>query len=111
LEADRVLLEHLRAGDYDTWRDVPLEQLEASGQHEVLNWMCLAGAMAETGAKMELVDWVETWIFNAPKCQAIFRRKPSTSPSPEARRRWSPAHDTNRTRAATPRTRKRAPAK
>ena len=48
-------------------------QLEASGQHEVLNWVCLAGAMAELGAKMELVDWVETWIFNAPKCQAIFR--------------------------------------
>jgi hypothetical protein len=73
LEADRVLLEHLRAGDYDTWRDLSLEQLEASGQHEVLNWVCLAGAMAELGAKMELVDWVETWIFNAPKCQAIFR--------------------------------------
>src|SRR5207253_1464119 len=73
LEADRVLLEHLRAGDYETWRDLPLERLEASGQHEVLNWVCLAGAMAELGAKMELVDWVETWIFNAPKCQAIFR--------------------------------------
>jgi hypothetical protein len=29
--------------------------------------------MSEVGAKMELVDWVETWIFNAPKCQAIFR--------------------------------------
>src|SRR5262249_46775233 len=66
LEADRVLLAHLRAGDYDAWRDLPLERLEASGQHEVLNWMCLAGAMAEVGAKMELVDWVETWIFNAP---------------------------------------------
>jgi len=25
--------------------------------------------MAELGAKMELVDWVETWMFNAPKCQ------------------------------------------
>ncbi len=73
LEADRVLLEHLRAGDYETWRDLPLERLEASGQHEVLNWVCLAGAMAELGSKMELVDWIETWIFNAPKCQAIFR--------------------------------------
>src|SRR5438552_451494 len=52
---------------------LPLERLEASGQHEVLNWVCLAGAMAELGTKMELVDWVETWIFNAPKCQAIFR--------------------------------------
>ena len=73
LEADRILLQHLRAGDYDTWRELRLEDLEASGQHEVLNWVCLAGAMSEVGKKMELVDWVETWMFNAPKCQAIFR--------------------------------------
>jgi len=73
LVADRVLLEHLCAGDYATWRDLPLAQLEASGQHEVLNWVCLAGAMAELGAKMELVDWVETWMFNASKCMAVFR--------------------------------------
>jgi hypothetical protein len=73
LVADRVLLEQLRAGDYESWRNLPLAQLEASGQHEVLNWVCLAGAAAELGAKMELVDWVETWMFNAPKCQAIFR--------------------------------------
>jgi hypothetical protein len=38
----------------------------ASGQHEVLNWMCLAGAMAELEFKMHLLDWVETWIFRAP---------------------------------------------
>jgi hypothetical protein len=73
LEADRALLHRLRAGDYEAWRDVPLTQLEASGQHEVLNWMCLAGAMSEVGAKMELLDWVETWIFNAPKCMAVFK--------------------------------------
>jgi Catalytic LigB subunit of aromatic ring-opening dioxygenase len=73
LEADRALLSQLQAGDYEAWRDVPLEQLEASGQHEVLNWMCLAGAMAELEYKMHLLDWVETWIFNAPKCLAVFK--------------------------------------
>jgi Catalytic LigB subunit of aromatic ring-opening dioxygenase len=73
LEADRVLLEQLRAGEYETWRNLSLQQMEASGQHEVLNWVCLAGAMAELGAKMHMVDWVETWLFNAPKCLAVFR--------------------------------------
>jgi hypothetical protein len=29
--------------------------------------------MAELGYKMHLVDWVETWLFDAPKCQAVFR--------------------------------------
>jgi hypothetical protein len=73
LESDRALLEQLRAGEYNAWRDLPLRQMEAAGQHEVLNWVCLAGAMAELGYKMQLLDWVETWMFNAPKCQAIFR--------------------------------------
>jgi hypothetical protein len=73
LEADRALLGQLHAGDYDKWRDLPLAQMEASGQQEVLNWVCLAGAMAELGYKMKLLDWVETWMFNAPKCLALFR--------------------------------------
>jgi catalytic LigB subunit of aromatic ring-opening dioxygenase len=73
LEADRVLLGHLQAGDYEKWRDLPLSQMEASGQQEVLNWTCLAGAMAELGYKMKLLDWCETWIFNAPKCLATFK--------------------------------------
>jgi hypothetical protein len=73
LEADRALLAQLQAGDYDKWRDQPLAQMEAAGQQEVLNWVCLAGAMAELGYKMKLLDWVETWMFNAPKCLALFR--------------------------------------
>jgi Catalytic LigB subunit of aromatic ring-opening dioxygenase len=73
LEADRAMLAQLQAGDYDKWRDQPLAQMEAAGQQEVLNWVCLAGAMAEMGYKMKLLDWVETWTFNAPKCLALFR--------------------------------------
>jgi hypothetical protein len=73
LAADRVLLEYLRAGDYAKWRDVPLDQIEASGQQEVLNWACLAGAADELGYKANILDWVETWAFNAPKCLAIFK--------------------------------------
>jgi hypothetical protein len=73
LESDRAMLEQLRAGEYTEWRDVPLAKMEAAGQQEVLNWVCLAGAMAELGYKANIVDWVETWLFNAPKCLAIFK--------------------------------------
>jgi len=73
LEADRAMLEQLRAGEYNAWRDVPLAQMEAAGQQEVLNWVCLAGAMAELGYKANILDWVETWVFNAPKCLAVFK--------------------------------------
>jgi hypothetical protein len=73
LAADRALLGHLQAGEYEKWRDLPLQQMEAAGQQEVLNWVCLAGAMAELDYKMKLLDWCETWLFNAPKCLALFR--------------------------------------
>ena len=52
---------------------MPLAQMEAAGQQEVLNWVCLAGAMAELGYKANILDWVETWVFNAPKCLAVFK--------------------------------------
>ena len=73
LEADRVMLEQLRAGQYLAWRDTPLARMEDAGQQEVLNWTCLAGAMHELDYKSEIVDWVETWTFNAPKCLAVFK--------------------------------------
>jgi hypothetical protein len=73
LESDRVMLEQLRAGDYAAWRNKPLAQMEQAGQQEVLNWTCLAGAMAELNYKANILDWVETWTFNAPKCMAVFK--------------------------------------
>jgi hypothetical protein len=73
LVSDRRMLEQMRAGDYDKWRDTPLAQMEAAGQQEVLNWVCLVGAMAEMGYKANILDWVETWMFNAPKCLAVFK--------------------------------------
>ena len=73
LDADRALLEHLRSGNYSAWRDTPLADMEAAGQQEVLNWTCLAGAMAELDYKADILDWVETWTFNAPKCLAVFK--------------------------------------
>ncbi len=73
LDSDRAMLDHLKKGNYSAWRDTPLAQMEAAGQQEVLNWTCLAGAMAELDYKADVLDWVETWAFNAPKCLAVFK--------------------------------------
>jgi len=45
--ADRTLFDALRMGNYDAWRNYPAASVEASGQQEILNWMCLAGVLAE----------------------------------------------------------------
>jgi hypothetical protein len=72
VEADRALYEKLRTGDYESWRKVPLAAIEESGQQEMLNWMCLAGAMAELERKPAATSFVETYIFNSSKCFAAF---------------------------------------
>ncbi|HEY2994100.1 MAG TPA: extradiol ring-cleavage dioxygenase [Methylomirabilota bacterium] len=70
--ADRALYEALRQADYETWRKTPLAAIEDSGQQEMLNWMCLAGAMAELERRPSETTFIESWIFNSNKVFAIF---------------------------------------
>jgi hypothetical protein len=69
---DRRLYDALVRGDLMSWRDEPLSAVEASGQQELLNWFCLAGAMQELGAKLSWSEFVETHIFNSNKVSAAF---------------------------------------
>jgi hypothetical protein len=71
--SDRDRLAELRAGDYAGWRDLDGAAIEAAGQHEFRNWICLAGAMSEIGAKVEIVDYIESYVMNSNKCFAVMR--------------------------------------
>jgi hypothetical protein len=71
--ADRGLFEALKVGDHSKWRATTLAQIEDSGQHELLNWFCLIGAMAELGRKPDYASFVETNIMNSNKVSAIYR--------------------------------------
>jgi hypothetical protein len=69
---DRALYDALRTADYEAWRKTPLAAIEDSGQQEMLNWMCLAGAMAELGRRPSETTFIESWIFNSNKVFAVF---------------------------------------
>jgi hypothetical protein len=71
--ADRALFEALKTGDYATWRAATLDQIEDSGQHELLNWFCLMGAMSELGRSPDSAMFIETNIMNSNKVIATFR--------------------------------------
>ena len=73
VDADRARFEELRDGRFARWRDLATADVEAAGQHEFLNWVCLAGAMDALGRTAEIVDYVETYVLNSDKCFAIFR--------------------------------------
>lgn len=73
VETDKRYFEALTKGDYELWRSTPLEEVEASGHHELLNWYCLAGAMAELGRKPQEARFIESWLCNSDKVFAVFR--------------------------------------
>jgi hypothetical protein len=69
--ADRRMYDALRTGDYETWRDHTAAAVEDSGQQELLNWMCLAGALRELNRKPASTEFIDTWIFNSSKAFLI----------------------------------------
>ena len=71
-ESDRMMLEALTEGDYEFWRRRTIEEVEAAGHHELLNWHVLAGAMEALDRKPVISDYVETFIFQSDKCFASF---------------------------------------
>jgi hypothetical protein len=69
--ADRRLYEALQRGDWDTWRGLTGAAVEDSGQQEVLNWSCLAGALSALDRTPQETGFVDTWIFNSSKAFLI----------------------------------------
>lgn len=72
VESDRARLAELQGGKLERWRHLSTCQIEDAGQQELLNWVCLAGAMHALGQHAEIVDWIESYVFNSTKCFALF---------------------------------------
>jgi hypothetical protein len=70
IEADRERLSELKAGEFKRWRQIDPNQMLQSGQHEMLNWVCLAGAME--GKTPQVLSFSETYIFNSDKAIVLF---------------------------------------
>jgi len=73
IESDKVMYKAMVEGDWDVWAKVTIEEAEDRGHHELLNWFCLAGAMAELGRKPDYSVFHESWITNSDRVFAAFR--------------------------------------
>jgi len=73
VESDRRYFEAMRDGKWEMWRDTNLTQAEDRGHHELINWFCLAGAMAELKRQPNEAVFLESWITNSDKVFAVFR--------------------------------------
>jgi hypothetical protein len=72
IETDRKRFEELKSGNYTAWRDLSLDELESSGEQELLNWIPLAGAMHELDQRASYCEFMESWLMNSCKCVAVF---------------------------------------
>ena len=72
VESDRAFYEAMLRGDTDVWRNAKLSEIEHSGQHELLNWFCLFGAMTELGHRVTWSQFTETYVYNSDKVAAVF---------------------------------------
>ena len=70
--ADERLYGALRRGELDMWRAVSPAEIVDAGQHEMLNWFCLAGAMTELDMSLTWSTLVVTDVFNSNKCFAVY---------------------------------------
>ena len=59
-----IRLGYLPAGDADTLTGLPAEWFN-SGNSEIRNWIVLAGAVAQSGLRMQLVDYVPCYRSEA----------------------------------------------
>jgi hypothetical protein len=73
--ADERLYDAFVRGDDAAWTTVTGKEIVDAGQHEMLNWFCLFGAMHELGLPLTWSTLVTTDVFNSNKCFAIFDGK------------------------------------
>lgn len=71
MASDRIRHAELAAGEYSKWRELSTATLEDAGQHELVNWYPMIGAMDELGQKPVLCDLLESYLMNSNKCVAI----------------------------------------
>jgi len=75
--ADRRLYDAMVDGDHETWLQVKGKEVVDAGQHEMLNWFCLLGAVHEQSLELKWSTFVATDIFNSNKAFAVFQEETS----------------------------------
>ncbi len=72
IESDRRFHEQWKSNQFDKWGEITYKELEDTANWELLNFICLAGAMTELGAKVVHSDMQENWAFNSNWVNTIF---------------------------------------
>jgi Catalytic LigB subunit of aromatic ring-opening dioxygenase len=72
-EADERLYKAFQAQDWEAFSSPAISEIVNAGQHEMLNWFCLAGAASQLGLDIEWSVLRLTDVFNSNKCFAVLK--------------------------------------
>lgn len=72
-DADTRMYDALLSDDFAWMKKYTSNQVVDAGQHEILNWFCMLGAVEELDLKREWSDMVETEVFNSNKVFATYK--------------------------------------
>lgn len=72
-DADLKIYDALLKDDFETMRSYTSEEVVEAGQHEILNWFCMLGAVQELGLNREWSELVVTDVFNSNKAFAVYK--------------------------------------
>ena len=71
IPSDRARHAELAAGAYESWRELSIGTLREAGQHELLNWCPMIGAMHALGQMPAYCVLLESYLMNSSKCLAV----------------------------------------
>jgi hypothetical protein len=71
MASDRQRHAELAQGKYANWRKLTIPVLEDAGQHELVNWCPMIGAMEELDQTPSYCELMESYLMNSNKCVAI----------------------------------------
>jgi hypothetical protein len=72
-DADMRIYKALLEDDFDMMRNYTSTEVVDAGQHEILNWFCMLGAVEELGLRREWSELVVTDVFNSNKAFAVYK--------------------------------------
>ncbi len=70
--SDRRLYDAMVTGDHSVWLAATGKEIVDAGQHEILNWYALLGAVSEQSLPLRWSTFIDTDVFNSNKAFAIF---------------------------------------
>jgi hypothetical protein len=72
-DSDRRMYDYMVKRDFAALESITTKEIVDAGEHEMLNWFCMFGAVQELDLRLQWSDFVQTEVFNSNKVFCSFK--------------------------------------